>query len=135
MPSKTKRKSNKKFNVVQFMLHLLLSVKLYHWITSSYATHEATNQLYNDLNTQIDTFVEVMLGKEGVSRNIVNVRGFQFKKYNLSQFESYIRGCKKTLLNLTKVCKEINENDTDLLNIRDEILALLNKFTYLGSFS
>jgi DNA-binding ferritin-like protein len=133
MPSKTKRKSNKKFNVVQFMLHLLMTIKLYHWITSSFATHEATNKLYNDLNIQIDMFVEVMLGK-GISRDMVNVRGFTFKKFSFKQFKRYIEGCKKTLVNLPSLCKEVDTSDTDLLNIRDEILALLNQFTYLLTF-
>jgi hypothetical protein len=31
-------------------LEILLMVKLYHWKTHSYATHKATDQLYDDLN-------------------------------------------------------------------------------------
>jgi DNA-binding ferritin-like protein len=134
--SKTKKKSKSKnqFNIVQFLLHLLISVKLYHWITGSYATHEATDKLYTSLNLQIDMFIEVMLGK-GFSKENLNVKEVKFKKYSIKQFLSYINRCKKTLINLPTICKEVSNNDTDILNIRDEILSSLNQLTYLLSFS
>jgi hypothetical protein len=40
-------------------------IKLYHWGTLSYATHKATDDLYAKLNVNIDSFVEVMIGKDG----------------------------------------------------------------------
>ena len=39
-------------------------VKLYHWKTRSYAQHQATDELYLKLNKHIDSFVEVLLGKD-----------------------------------------------------------------------
>ena len=132
--TKKKSKSKKQFNIVQFLLHLLISVKLYHWRTSSYATHEATDKLYSSLNLHIDTFIEVMMGK-GLSNEILNIKEVKFNKYSIKQFLSYINGCKKTLINLPIICKQISKYDTDLLNIRDEILSSLNQLTYLLSFS
>jgi DNA-binding ferritin-like protein len=35
-------------------LEMLMMVKLFHWKTHSYATHKATDGLYDDLNEHID---------------------------------------------------------------------------------
>ena len=52
-------------NIVTMFLQMLNTVKLYHWKTSSYAQHKATDDLYSSLNESIDSFVEIMLGKNG----------------------------------------------------------------------
>ena len=39
-------------------LEILMMVKLFHWKTTSYATHQATDELYTKLNSNIDTFIE-----------------------------------------------------------------------------
>lgn len=126
-------KPKKRFNIIQFLLHILMSVKLYHWKTNSYATHESTDKLYNELNEQIDKFIEIMLGK-GVSKELINVKGLKFQSFTFEQFKKYINNCKRDLSKLSSICKEINESDTDLLNIRDEILGSLNQFSYLLGF-
>ena len=67
---KSKVKSNvkindaKKLKIVKFFIEILNNVKLYHWRTKSYAQHKATDELYEKLNKDIDSFVEVMLGKD-----------------------------------------------------------------------
>ena len=50
--------------VVKF-LETLNTIKLFHWKTHSYATHKATDELYSKINENVDTFVEVLLGKCG----------------------------------------------------------------------
>ena len=56
--------------IVTMFLQMLNTVKLYHWKTSSYAQHKATDELYTNLNLNIDTFVEIMLGKTGGRVNL-----------------------------------------------------------------
>ncbi len=56
--------------IVIMFLQMLNTVKLYHWKTSSYAQHKATDELYTNLNANIDTFVETMLGKTGGRVNL-----------------------------------------------------------------
>ena len=46
-------------------LQMLNTIKLYHWKISNYAEHKATDELYANRNTNIDTFVEGVLGKTG----------------------------------------------------------------------
>jgi len=52
-----------KEEIVQKFLVLLNTVKLFHWKTTSFAAHKASDELYSSLNSNIDKFVEVLLGK------------------------------------------------------------------------
>ena len=58
-------------NIVTMFLQILNTVKLYHWRTFSFPEHKATDELYTNLNSNIDTFVETMLGKTGGRINLV----------------------------------------------------------------
>ena len=106
-------------------------VKIYHWKTLSYPTHKATDGLYEELNGTIDQFVEVLLGKTGNSRSILNIKPINVTSQSDQQLLKFVEDCKKKLNNLTSLSTVVKDTDTDLLNIRDEILASLNKFTYL----
>ena len=60
-----KKINSKKSQIVHVFIELLNIVKLYHWKTTSYAQHKATDELYATLNDHLDKFVETMLGKDG----------------------------------------------------------------------
>ena len=115
-------------------LEMLLMVKLFHWKTSSYATHKATDELYERLNENIDKFVEVMLGKTE-SRLDMKGKKIEFTDPSTKKSLKNIVNKYKILLE-DKMNKYIDINkDTDLLNIRDEILGNINQFLYLITFS
>ena len=132
--NKTRRALNSNYSkqqIVIMFLQMLNTVKLYHWKTSSYAQHKATDELYANLNTNIDTFVETMLGKTGDRVNLTGVKSLPLLDYsNLSSFKQEIEKYKQFLINM----KLNATNNSDLLNIRDEILGNLNQFTYLLTF-
>lgn len=118
--------------IVITFLQMLNTVKLYHWKTSSYSQHIATDTLYTDLNASIDQFVEIMLGKEGNRVNLTGQKNIPLLDYtNVNDFKKEIEKYKNFLINMNFI--NIT-NNSDLLNIRDEILGLLNKFTYLLTF-
>ncbi len=50
-------------SLIKNMLEVLIVVKLHHWNTYSYATHNATDSLYGTLSDHIDKYAEVMIGK------------------------------------------------------------------------
>lgn len=130
--SVTKTKSTKSdLNITKFFIHLLNTIKLYHWSTLSYPTHKATDEAHQKIEELVDSFMEILLGKPGMNRSIVSVSNCTIKSYTFVQFKKYIETCKITLNNLTHKTKLITEKDTDLLNLRDEIVAVLNQFTYL----
>jgi DNA-binding ferritin-like protein len=109
---------------------MLNTVKLYHWKTTNFATHKATDELYSELNEQLDKFVEVMLGKREMGgRKLLHLSMVKLGVYsNNEAFKKQIEIYKDFLLALKDV-------GPDLLAIRDEILASFNKFLYLLSLS
>ncbi len=122
-------------NIVIMFLQMLNTIKLYHWKTSSHSQHEATDKLYSNLNTHIDTFIEVMLGKTGGRVNLTKQKTLPLLDYtNITDFTKEINKYKQFLINMNNYNGLNTTNNSDLLNIRDEILAELNQFTYLLTF-
>ena len=124
---------NETYNVIRF-LHYLNTIKLYHWKTSSFAKHEATDKLYASLNTNIDRFVEQMLGKKGNRLDFSNIKSIPIKELThdkdvLEEMQEF----KNFLVNIHY--KLPNMSNSDLLNIRDDILGSINQFLYLATFN
>lgn len=120
--------------IVETFLEMLITVKLYHWKTHSYAQHKATDKLYSDLNGNIDTFVETMLGKNGSRVNLTRVKSIPLIDYSsFTRFKEKIDQYKQFLIKMDGSIVNIS-NNSDLLNIRDEILGNLNQFSYLLTF-
>jgi len=118
--------------IVTMFLQMLNTVKLYHWKTSSHAEHKATDELYTNLNLNIDTFVEIMLGKTGGRVNLTGQKTLPLLDYtNVSDFTKEVNKYKQFLIDMNKY---FGTNNSDLLNVRDEILGNLNQFTYLLTF-
>ena len=134
MNSNTSMKKFEKEIAIKF-LEMLMMVKLYHWKTTSYATHKATDELYSSLNEHIDKFIEVLLGKAGNRIGLISNKSFSLGdvdsqgklKQRIMTFKSYLVG-----LNNNKTIGLMS--NSDLLNIRDEILGDLNQFLYLLTF-
>lgn len=138
--SKSKSKSSKKFSnknmytpekMIILCLEMLNIVKLYHWKTLKYSEHKATDELYDELNDKIDEFVETFIGKTGKRINLTNIKNMRLIDFNnVDDFKKLIENSKTYLINMSNSPIFSIEN-SDLLNIRDEILGILNKFTYL----
>jgi hypothetical protein len=121
--------------IVTTFLQMLNTVKLYHWKTHSYSQHKATDSLYSNLNDNIDSFVEIMLGKKGDRVNLTGQKSLPLLDYtNLSDFKKEVEKYKLFLINMNKDAGLNITNNSDLLNVRDEILGNLNQFTYLLTF-
>ena len=121
--------------VTVVFLEMLLMVKLFHWKTTSYATHKATDDLYTKLNANIDSFIEVLLGKSGFrtdlmsnkSIRLVDLSSAESLKREIEAFKGYL-----VSLNDNKAMKQMS--NTDLYNIRDTLLGDMNQFLYLLTF-
>ena len=109
-------------------MELQNQTKINHWQTKSFARHKAFDELYEELSDLIDTFAEAAMGKYGRFKlenedktlNIVNLTELDLKEMLQTSKEALIQWN-----------NEFDSTDTDILNIRDEILGLLNKITYL----
>ena len=116
-------------------LEMLLMVKLFHWKTTSYATHKATDDLYTKLNANIDEFIEVLLGKTGLRTDLMGNKNIRL--VDLSSAESLkreIEAFKGYLVSLNDNATMKRMSNTDLYNIRDTILGDMNQFLYLLTF-
>lgn len=121
--------------IVLMFLQMLNTIKLYHWKTMSYATHKATDELYLSLGTNVDLFVETMLGKKGDRVHLTNVKHLPLLDYtNIGDFKREIDKYKKYMIEMNDSKTVDLKGNSDLLNIRDTILGDLNKFTYLLTF-
>ena len=124
--------NKQKSHIVRIFLEMLNMVKLYHWKTHSYAQHIATDSLYAKLNEHIDTFVEVLLGKDESRIKMLEKRIDLIDSSNTREFKSRIYEYREFLIDINMFFDV--KRDTDLLNIRDEILGDINQFLYLMTF-
>lgn len=121
--------------VVKF-LSVLNIVKIYHWKTHSYATHKATDELYSKLNDDIDNFMEVLLGKIGNRVDLTKVKSIPIRDFtSLEQMKKEVAVFKSYLVGLDSNKVMNIMSNSDLYNIRDEILSDLNQFLYLLTFN
>lgn len=121
--------------VTVVFLEILLMVKLFHWKTTSYATHKATDELYTKLNGNIDSFIEVLLGKSGSRIDLLSNK--HIRLVDLSSQESLkreVEAFKGYLVSLNDNKALQTMSNFDLFNIRDTILGDLNQFLYLLTF-
>jgi hypothetical protein len=115
-----------KFNeIVNFFFTLQMLNKLYHWNTTSYSRHKATDLFNEKFLELVDKFVEVFIGTYDmkpmfneiqINKDYLTDKGivmlFIFTRKYLNTFDQYIQS-------------------TDLLNIRDELLGEVNQALYL----
>lgn len=112
-------------SLVTKLMYLQNQFKIFHWQTFSYAQHEAFGQLYDSLSDKIDQFVEVYQGIYG--RLDFEGESFAFGNLRNSDFGMMLEDQASTL----KSYENYFGGNTDLLNIRDEILASIHKTQYL----
>ena len=99
------------------LLQFLFVLKLFHWNTDSYAKHVSSDQLYTSLSTHIDEFVEILI------RNDKRPTSFKIPAFSFS-----IQSFTQTLHDFRRVMERIQQ--TDLINLRDEIINDIDQFSY-----
>lgn len=113
---------------INFFLSLQSQIRICHWQTKGHARHEAFGMLYEGLDPLIDEYVEQYMGKYG--RFVLDDETKNFTLQNLKELDvkSF---CENVAKALTQFSSELEESDTNLLNIRDEMLGLVYKTAYL----
>ena len=121
--------------VTMQFFEMLLMIKLYHWKTHSYATHKATDELYSKFNEHMDKFVEILLGKSGKRIQMQNTKSISLIDINnLGELINRVKNFKNYLVSFNQNKYLSVMSNSDLLNVRDEILGDMNQFLYLLSF-
>jgi hypothetical protein len=113
---------------IQKILNFQNEIRTHHWGTQSYSAHKALGKLYEGLDPLLDTFAETYMGVKGKQE----LKEFKPLELNgpfkisinsvLDSFEDYLKN---------EIPKEVKQDQTALLNIRDEMLALVQQTKYL----
>ena len=129
--SNNNNNASKGAKIVLFFFELQMNLKMYHWNTTQYSNHKATDKLLDKLSDLIDSFIEKYIGaytrpvmKSGSNVLIQNMTKTKYVKL-LKTAQEYLRG------DLEKV---ISKN-TELLNIRDEMLGELDQALYFSTLN
>lgn len=109
------------------LLQIQQQLRVFHWQTKSYARHIAYGEAYSSLSELIDSFVEVYMGKYG--RFTLDEHGIEIRNLNDSTLQEFLNATVNFFVSLSGQMDP--KNDTDLMNIRDEMLAVINKLKYL----
>jgi hypothetical protein len=119
---------------VTFFFDLSNNTKLYHWMTHSFPRHKASDELFDSITELSDKFMEVYMGRYGrpktTDRNSLKLN---LKSYNDKSIIDYYKSCITHLEG--SFTSHLSDKDTDLINLRDEILGKLNQTLYLFSLS
>lgn len=123
--SKLTKKQTPIFNI---FFDMLINVKFAHLMTTSFAKHKATDELYEEYNELYDKFLEVYLGKYG--RPVMNEKySVEYKNMTDEQFVLYLKKNVKILE--IEIFQYIKKEDSDLLSIIDDFKTTIYKTLYL----
>lgn len=130
-----------------FQIHNTL--KFSHWRTQSYSEHKALDEFIEKFLDNMDKFIEVWQGKYGridiksksIDTVVQKVNGKDLVRYldvligffngeKSKNCKNYKISGKKDYCGIT-ILDILKKTDTDLFNIRDEILSSINQLKYL----
>ena len=114
---------------IHFFFSMREQLKLYHWQTFMYARHKATDDVIQGLDEAIDLFVEVYMGKYGRPNITRTTNTVTIKNMTENTAGKFVKECIGYLQ--TTLTKSLSGSDTDLTNIRDEMLGKLHQLLYL----
>lgn len=117
-----------KEDLILELIQIQLQFKFLHWQTTGDAKHRAYGDIYDKFNDLIDTFAETLMGKYGrfEFEGEFNLSFKDIRNVSLQEFMDFIT---EFLVSFSESLDE--KYDTDLLNIRDEMLQNINKLKYL----
>lgn len=121
--------------LVSKLLQNIIQSKLLHWQCLLYGQHKALDELFNGLIDNGDTLVETVMGKYGRPTLVgedLNIKLYNFadpKDGDLSKFMNDLYQCYRV------DCRSYfdEEKDSEILNIIDEIIGLIDQTKYLIS--
>jgi hypothetical protein len=110
------------------LVQIQVQFKFMHWQTTGDAKHRAYGDIYDTLGDLIDSFTEAMMGKYG-RPEFESEFSLMFQDLKSLSLQNFMDGITDFLVSITEMLDP--KYDTDLLNLRDEMLAAINKLKYL----
>ena len=113
---------------VNLFLGLLAQLKVIHWQTKGFARHKAFDETYGELNDLVDEFMEQAMGKYGRFKLSDETNTITLSNLSELKPEQMVSTVVEALIQYTN---QFDSVDTNLLNLRDEMLGLIYKLSYL----
>lgn len=106
-----------------------LQLKMYHFQTKKYGAHKTIDAYLEKFENNLDKFMETAQGIFGkLETNFINLNIKTATDNNIiSELDKFIK--------ILKMFDDKLKSHTDLLNIRDEILADIDQLKYLLTFA
>lgn len=117
-----------KEELIKKLVQIQLQWRFLHWQTFGDAKHRTYGEIYEGLDELIDKFTEVMMGKYGRPK-FESEFGLMFQDISALSMQDFMDGITEFFVSFTELLDP--KYDTDLLNLRDEMLAVINKAKYL----
>jgi hypothetical protein len=109
------------------LVQIQLQFKFLHWQTFGDAKHKAYGEIYDSMGDKIDRLVESMMGKYGRIQ-FDSEFSIMFQDISALSVQNFMDGITEFLVGMTEQLDP--KYDSDLLNIRDEILGDINQTKY-----
>ena len=113
-------------DLLHFLLEAADQIRVLHWGTTSYPEHVALGDLYDALSDSTDRIAEALMGAQGERFQLKGT--LELVDYAEGVPANYVRGIGEALTSITGL-------PTDILNMRDELLAAVHKTSYLLTLS
>ena len=113
--------------IISNFLQFTNNLKLYHWNTSIYARHKASDKLLTKLNALIDLFVESYMGKYGKLSPIEDIKNLNVndKNVKVKLINPFIKFLKQLTVSMSE--------DDELSHLCHEMLNYTEQTIYLFS--
>jgi DNA-binding ferritin-like protein len=113
---------------VNLFLGLHAQLKVFHWQTKGLSRHEGFAKIRDSFEDLMDDFVEEAMGQYG--RFVLDDETKTLNLINIS--EARPTEMAETICeSLRQLTEQIDPKDTNLLNLRDEMLGKMQKMKYL----
>ena len=119
---------NKTKDLMSTFVNFVAQIHIFHWQSKKYAEHVALGSLYDGIQDLSDDFMEVFIGNNDGAR-----AGSEDMIPGL--FSLDVSSVGEVIFSFESFLKNMDVESTDLLNIRDEMLALVHKTQYLLTLS
>jgi len=113
--------------IVPTLMEFADQIKLYHWKTKSYARHKATCKFLSLYQENLDRLVETLMGAR--DKRVYDAFDLKFDNLDDKSAVEYVKNFRDFLQK--DFPRLVEKKDSDILNIRDEILADVNRMLYL----
>lgn len=117
--------------IIGMALSLVQQIKLFHWTTTSFARHQALDQLHDALQKKTDMLVESFLGRNTKAK--VPIKNFTVQTSShsdASKLEKYLESERDKL---QAICDKLSKQP-EIQNTIQDIMSELDKALYLCRF-